>query len=96
MTDVNRLLCIAEVRKAIWEKLNIPENVEFPIFPNEVLYGRLSDPTHLPPNLKAIFISNKVEAAYKQFFIFIVANYKLHVEEYSEEEAAAAAEKHNL
>ena len=96
MSDVNKLLCVAEVQKAVWEKLNIPENIEFPIFPNEVLYGRLSDPTHLPPNLRAIFISNKADPGYKQFLSFIVSNYKLQIEEYSEENAAAAAEKHNL
>jgi hypothetical protein len=95
-TDVNKLLCIAEVRKAIWKKLNIPENIEYPMFPNEVLYGRLSDPTHFPSNLRAILISNKADPAYKEFFSFVVFKYKLQVEEYSEEEAAAAAEKLNL
>ena len=95
MTDVNKLLSVHLVQQK-FEKLYLPENVEFPIFPNEVLwYGSLSDPTHLTTNLRTISISNKADQAYKQFFGFIVSKYKLQ-EEYSEEEAASAAVKHKL
>ena len=45
-----------EARKLVWNHLEIPDDVLYPSFPNEVLYGLLSDNLHAMPMVRDIFI----------------------------------------
>jgi hypothetical protein len=88
MTNINRFLQDKEARKLLWIAMKIPTDIEFPILPNEMLYGYLSDRTHLPRTMEVIFISNLAEKNYKDFFVYLASSYKLSSEEFSEEEAS--------
>jgi hypothetical protein len=67
--------------------MKIPTDIEFPILPNEMLYG-LSDRTHLPRTMEIIFISTLAGKSYKDFFVYLASSYELSSEEFSEEEAS--------
>jgi hypothetical protein len=91
MTNVNKFLRNNQIRQLLWEELEIPKNVEFPIFPSEILYGILSERTHVPPLLREVFVPSNAENEYKVFFKHLASNYNLRLQEFSEEEASAAA-----
>lgn len=92
MTHVNNALYIENVQKVIWEKLGISLDVKLPGFPNDILYGKISDIVHLP-KFRAVLVSDKSDTDFKVFFSYIVKRYDLIIDEYSEEAAAAAADK---
>ena len=92
-SSINRFLANTAIELMLWEKLKIPNHVRFPNLPSELIYGSLSDRTHLPSNLRAVFISNYAEKSIKDFFGYVSALYKLSIEDFSEEEAAAAVDE---
>ena len=89
MSHVNKVLSHSDVKVVVWASLGYDESVVLPSFPNDVLYGRLSEMLH-QPKYRSIFLSNRTDSEYKAFISAAVAKYDLAIEEYSEEEAAAA------
>ena len=88
MTHINQVLGHPDVKGKIWASLGLDASIELPRFPNDVLYGRLSEQLHFP-KFRSVLLSDKEDSKYKDFFIGVVTKYDLLIEEYSEVEAAA-------
>ena len=91
MSHINNALRYSEVKDIVWTTLGFDKSLVLPSFPNDILYGRLSEMLH-DPRYRQILLSDKEDPVYKLFFTTVVNKYELSIEEYSEEEAAAARE----
>lgn len=91
MTHINQALSHSDIRLVVWASLGFDENVALPSFPSEILYGRLSEMLHHLKH-RSIFLSDKSDTGYKDFFSVLVVKYDLAIEEFSDEEASAAEE----
>jgi hypothetical protein len=47
-TELNRILRFKNVKDHVWEKINITNDVVLPDFPEELIYGSLSEMIHYP------------------------------------------------
>lgn len=89
MSNVNRLLVEApSVRQRVWQLLDIAENVQIPVFPNDILYGVLSMGIHLPI-IDYMTLSEQVDPAFATFLRVLAGRQNLSIQTYVEEHAAA-------
>jgi len=85
MSSINSALLDDNIRKFVWEKLNIEE--EFPILPDDLLYGVLGQSIH-KPDIKALILGKNAPQKFKKFFRCLATTEKINVIEYDEEMAA--------
>lgn len=88
MTKINTLLLNATVQEAVWESFGFDRNMPLPTFPDQVLYGVLSEVYHNPGS-RSIVISNMADDSYVQFFNAL-ANYTRRTIQFYDEESAAS------
>lgn len=88
MSYVNEFLRIAETRQAIWECMGIDEGVSVPEFPRNLTYGLVSLGEYFP-GVVAVYVSDKMDPTFIEFFKFVSARSRLVVEVYDEEAASA-------
>ena len=48
MSTVNNLLLKEDVRREVWKEFKFSDDVVFPTFSNNLLYGQISELIHLP------------------------------------------------
>jgi len=90
MSNINKMFECEEIQLAIWDELEIPRTIKLPKFPLSILYGRISEMLHLP-DIRLLYISDKADQGFKTFFNYIATfSDNIPIEEYSEDEAAAA------
>jgi len=79
---------VEDIRKALWIFLGIDEEIQFPSFPQDLIYGVLSMGIHLPV-IQRVFISNEMDSTMRDFTKALALRSKVFFELYQEEEAAA-------
>ena len=89
MSRINEVLTIESVRKLVWKKLGIDEKLRFPLFHNELLYGKYSNKLHLFPTA-FVYMSNKELEVTAIFLTFLAHRNEMTLEEFSKEKAAYA------
>jgi len=86
MSTLNSLLLCEDAKVEIWTFLGIDVAVDFPSFPQDLIYGMLSEGIHLPA-LKEIFVPSSVSRELGLFYQMIAVRAKVPVVSYSVVEA---------
>lgn len=87
-STMNQLLKIEEIQNIVWKNLNISTNITLPDFPNQLLYGAVSEIIHFP-DVDRVLVSNMQTESFKAFFRYLAEKYDRDYEEFDEDAANA-------
>lgn len=91
MSNVNFVLLTPEIRRAVWTCLNIDQSVALPVFGADLMYGLLSMRIHAP-GVPCLYLSDKLDQEFKDFWKALSGRIDLPIDIYSEEAAAFGEE----
>jgi hypothetical protein len=91
-TAIDKTVRIPVIEAAVWKYFDFEKDVVYPVLPNDVMYGVLSEAIHNQV-FSHVPVSDKADKNYKNFFGLLGKHYLKEVVVYSEMDATPCEDK---
>ena len=88
MTPINKVLKDPRIRAAVWEHFEFDKGVSYPIFKEDLLYGRLSRFVH-SADFRRVLVSDSEDESYRSFMSLLAVRFEFEFSDFNELDASS-------